>query len=305
VLKKILSFIMIFIFISTSSLFLFSCQDKAPNQVPEPEAENELVHEESVDNDMYETSEYTDEYVEKPAERQEEKPEMPHIGLYAGKGSWIESVEATKSFLDHYELQWSVFDEEDVLSLDLKEHFDLLWFPGGFAAEYKNMINDHSNIRNFVKEGGLFVGSCAGAYYASDILRWKGTDYQYPLRLFAGKAAGPLSGQIARGQTATFNLEDKHPVNQDFNSTLDMYYFDGPYFDPYNEDSIVVLARYEVNEEPAVIAGRSGSGKYLLLGPHPEIGSYSSQSTDYNREGENTAKWSWLHAALTWLAGWE
>ncbi|MFU8795394.1 MAG: BPL-N domain-containing protein [Dethiobacteria bacterium] len=230
--------------------------------------------------------------------------DLPVIGIYSGAGSWDVNVEAFKRFFDHYGYQWAEFDENDAIDMDLTANFDLLWFPGGFAAEYKNYISSHDNIRDFIENGGMFAGSCAGAYYASDILRWLNEDHEYPLKLFEGKAAGPLTGQIAWGEVANFILLDNIPANADFEPQLPVYYFDGPYFSPYNDQTITVLARYEVNNEPAVIAGRFGEGSYLLFGPHPELGGYSSSSPDFNLDGGEGAQWPWLNSVLTWFYMW-
>lgn len=307
--NKFISIAIILFLITSSSLLFFSCQNNTFNEDLEQAPENKKAIDQNGENNNDEDSDgEIEEEIFEDAELEEDPaliPEIPSIGIYNGQGSWYESVEAIKNFLDAYAIEWKVFDEEDAVNLDLKDHFDLLWFPGGFAAEYKNYIADHSKIINFVKEGGSFVGSCAGAYYAADILRWDGTDYAYPLRLFDGKATGPLYGQIAWGEIGTMILEAEHPANRGFNTEINMYYFDGPYFDSYEEDSIVVLARYETNQEPAVIAGSSGDGKYLLLGPHPEIGGYTAQDQDFNLDGREGAKWPWLYAALEWFAGWE
>ncbi len=237
-----------------------------------------------------------------------EEPELEvermKIGVYSGEGSWEVNVRAVSNFLDHHELQWSSFDRMDAETLNLNEYFDLIWFPGGFAAEYKNFIADHENIRSFVENGGAFIGTCAGAYYAADILKWHGSDHEYPLKIYDGRASGPLAGLVAWGDTATVELENKHPANDGFDSSLDMYYFDGPYFEPYNDVSMEILARYDVNDEPAVIAGRYGSGKFLLKGPHPEMGGHSANSQDYDTEGGGGAQWPWLYSSLSWFAAW-
>ena len=307
--NKFTTIAIILFLITASSLLFSSCQNITVNedlgQAPENE---EAIEQNSKNNHDGVSGEEIEEKINKGAGPEEDPvliPEMLSIGIYSGQGVWDKSVEAIKNFLDAYSIEWKVFDEKDAVNLDLKDHFDLLWFPGGFAAEYKNYIADHSGIIDFVKEGGSFVGSCAGAYYAADILRWDGTDYEYPLRLFDGKATGPLYGQIAWGEIGTMTLETEHPANRGFNTEVDMYYFDGPYFDAYEEDAIVVLARYKNNQEPAVIAGSSGDGKYLLLGPHPEIGGYTAQNQDFNLDGQEGAKWPWLYAALEWFAGWE
>lgn len=230
--------------------------------------------------------------------------EPPRFGIYSGKGSWKDNVDAIKNFLDYYDFDWIEIDEQEVSNFHLKEHFDIIWFPGGFAAEYKNFIPVHSNIRSFIEQGGSFIGSCAGAYYAADILRWQGSDFAYPLKLFAGKSIGPLSGLIPWGDTAVINLEHSHPVNQGFASSIEMYYFDGPYFAPYDPDSVEVIARYAVNDRPAVIAFRYGEGRVLLFGPHPELGRAKLDAQNINVSGGEGAQWPWLFSTLQWFSLW-
>lgn len=232
--------------------------------------------------------------------------QQARVGIYSGTGSWELNVEAIVNFLDYCGLEQAAFNEDSLSDDSFQENFDLIWFPGGFAAEYKNLLppSAHTNISSFIESGGAFIGSCAGAYYAAGILRWQGSDYQYPLGLFSGTAAGPLSGLIASGEVAAFHLDQDHPLNENFEATLDMYYFDGPYFIPTADDRVFILARYEVNDEPAVIAGRFGSGKYLLLGPHPELGGYSPGSPQSNLDGGEGAQWPWLEAVLDWFIGW-
>lgn len=297
------------LYMAASSLLFSSCSSRDAKPGPEPESRDQSA-EQDQELPGPEQPDQENEYMEGSALDQAENcqdmeldpnPGLPRVGLYAGSGSWQENVEVTGYFLDHYGFEWSSFDEMEAVSLDLEKHFDLLWFPGGFAAEYKNYINEHSNIRNFVSDGGLFIGSCAGAYYASDILRWQGTDYEYPLKLFEGKGVGPLSGQIGWGETGMIELEKEHPVNQDFSVEKEMYYFDGPYFEPYDSASVTVLARYQINSEPAIIAGDKGRGRYLLLGPHPEIGGYSGESQGFSPDGEG-AQWPWLYQAVVWLS---
>lgn len=283
-----------------ASLLLASCGSETGPDLSAPnQSAAETNNRSGSENQLPENPETAE-----PVEDSDLELQLPRIGLYAGKGSWDVNVETLKHYFDAHDIEWSEFDEQDAVSLDLITYYDIIWFPGGFAAEYKNLIPDHSNIRAFVEAGGAFIGSCAGAYYAGDILRWHGTDHEYPLKLFDGKSVGPLAGQVAWGEIGTFYLEEDHPVNDGFGEVLEIYYFDGPYFEAYDSDSLQVLARYAVNNEPAVIAGRYGSGKYLLFGPHPELGGYTQDSPGFNFEGGEGARWDWLHASLLWFFNW-
>ncbi len=314
---------------------LFSCTDGGQITLPDADTENgrhDIVSDEESKsavsdeqtNDLPENDAETGEHnnrdhlqdreVEQKEKRDNEdandQTNLPRIGVYNGVGSWDLNVDANLNFLEKHGFTSGLFDEDDAVNLDLSEQFDMIWFPGGFSGEYNYLISSHDNIRSFVASGGAFIGSCAGAYYASDILRWKGSNQDYRLALFDGIGAGPLIGLINWGEIATLTLTEEHPANEGFADELGAYYMDGPYFIPHNEDEnnkeqqIEILARYSVNEKPAVIAGRYGDGKYLLLGPHPELGGYSPGSADMNVEGEEGAQWPWLLSSLLWFYSW-
>lgn len=229
------------------------------------------------------------------------------IGLYNGIGVWNLNVTALKNFFSEHELNYELFDEYDIASINLSDSFDLIWFPGGFAGEYRYLITDLEPLIDFVDQGGYYVGSCAGAYFAADILSWlgeDGKDHDYPLNFFPGKATGPLVYDLNWGDEAVLLLNRDIAINDDFEAKIPVYYFDGPYFDAFPEANYLILARYEVNNLPAVVAGHYGDGKYLLFGPHPEMGGIDEQSGDYDLEGGNNAQWEWLLAVLYWFGDW-
>jgi glutamine amidotransferase-like uncharacterized protein len=232
------------------------------------------------------------------------------VVIYAGAGSWDENVITLQYFFEEYGYSWSTIDENISPGKNFNEEFELIWFPGGFASEYRYDSLDHELIRSFVKNGGVFVGSCAGAYYASERLLWLYTDdgepveIEYPLKLFKGVAVGPLVGFINWGDKASLNLAEDHPANINFNSAIEIYYMDGPYFEPEREDTVEILARYKANNKPAAIAGRYGDGKYLLLGPHPEFGDYYQDILDLDKNNAETVQWLWLQSVLEWLIDW-
>ncbi len=303
--KLLIVSILVLIFLIASSLLFLACSiDGYTDGYTTGETENDADG--YTDDDAYPDNCTNDEIDKDEIKKNfgnnqyEDHLKKPRIGLYAGKGSWPENITIIENFLDYYGFSWSVFDEEDAVNLNLIEEFDTIWLAGGFSAEYKYYIKDHSNIKNFINEGGLFIGTCAGAYYAADVLRWKGTDYEYPLKLFKGKGIGPMSGLIGWGETSTLKLEGEHPANLGFKPERNIYYFDGPYFKPYDEEAVTVLARYTVNDQPAVIIGDSGAGHYLLMGPHPEIGD-SWEQTAQAEESKQGAQWPWLYQLIIWV----
>lgn len=231
-------------------------------------------------------------------EPEEPEPFEPTVGLYTGRGSWEPDLAAMRNFLAEYELACVEIDRETLNSADLNELCDILVLVGGYSAEYLHYTGDHSRIRSFVEKGGGFVGFCAGAYYASSTMLWQGRPLDYPLKLFPGEAVGPL--RIAYSSGTAIDLNEGIPFNLDFDSTIEMRYFDGPSFNLPPGQEVDVLARYSENDEAAVIAFDLGEGRVLLSGPHPELG-YSPEGDQINTEGGSGAQWPWLYAALRWL----
>lgn len=300
---------------TTSLLILVSCSLEDNSQVsPGSEVTGDIENVEEYQEQENEKEEETkseapgepenveDDY--DPDQSQENalaEPEtVPKVMIYSGSGSWTENVVTFQKFFDNYDIEYDLVDEQEVSEPGLDDLYEIILFPGGGAADYRYEISDHNNIRSFVENGGLFIGFCAGAYYAADIFSWQGTDYEYPLGIFEGSSIGPLTGKIAWGDIARLNLNIEHPANQDFENQLFISYYDGPYFKPHNlngenDDAYEILARYDVNDQPAVIAGRFGEGGYLLFGPHPEMDGHGKE------EGAN---WPWLYSSLLWFANW-
>ncbi|MEW5785320.1 MAG: BPL-N domain-containing protein [Bacillota bacterium] len=231
---------------------------------------------------------------------QEEEPEElfePRIGLYTGQGYWSEGIEAIKNFLDAYGIPYGEFDEQEASHADLSKSFDAVWFAGGFSEEYRHYISSHDNIRAYVENGGVFIGTCAGAYYAADTMLWGENRLDYPLKLFAGQAVGP---HLSWGEHAALTLNPDLPVNAGFRKTIGVRYFDGPYFVVSDTQEVIVLAEYASNKAPAVLALEYGSGKVLLMGPHPELG-YDPATSIIDTAGGGGAQWPWLYGVLQWL----
>jgi glutamine amidotransferase-like uncharacterized protein len=291
-LNRIIAAALLFIFIFLLFILL-SCSDHDLNQ--------------AVDNQAVDQTEET---LGPPQEKSvqvelDETIHLPIIGIYSGEGSWPENVTAFKNFLAEYNFQWQEFNSDSINSDHFYEEVDMIIFPGGFAAEYRHALKNHQKIRSFVENGGSYVGICAGAYYAATIFNWQGTAYEYPLSIFPGTAAGPLNGELNWGDAAALIINSDAVPNQGFPDQIDVYYFDGPYFtvNPDNEESVDIIARYDLNDEAAVVAGSFGTGRYLLLGPHPELGRFDPEAPGSNTDGEDGAQWPWLYSLLLWLHG--
>lgn len=229
-------------------------------------------------------------------------PESIKIALYNGVGVWDLNVIAFENYFNSRNYTFDKINQNDLLDSDILGKYDLVWFPGGYSAEYKFRISSvgQKNLIDYVDNGGYFAGSCAGAYFASEIMTWYGEDSSYPLKIFSGKAVGPLAGLVPWGGISVSTI-NKDIYGNDLTAKLPINYFDGPYFVPDENANVDILARYDVNNEAAVIAGSFGNGKFLLFGPHPELGTYNRSTDNLIIDGGDGSQWEFLDLTLKWV----
>ena len=150
----------------------------------------------------------------------------------------------------------------------------LLVIPGGRDIPYHKNISPQAikNIQDFVKNGGAYLGICAGAYFASSEVEFsKGDELEVcesrDLKFFSGIAVGPLFGPYSYEGHASAQAINIHTLDKEIYT---LYFNGGCYF---KEAKIIptskVLAFYE-NNESAIILGEYGKGKVLLSGVHFE-----------------------------------
>lgn len=156
--------------------------------------------------------------------------------------------------------------------------------PGivGENSLYYDHIGEKGNdiIRNYVYEGGVFMGLCAGAYYAAAKIEyvpaWAPARERSAgiLALFNGTARGPVPGIHSNsGPTPeAFNGCTTVPALLENGQRADFFYSSGPAFHGVNEKTMI-LARYDTPDAlPAVIAEEKGAGLIILSGILPQYG---------------------------------
>ena len=228
----------------------------------------------------------------------------PKIAVYAGPGTWPEGREAIHRFLRSLGWESREVGARDIHRWNPDESaYQALWVPGGWAYDYKRGISAEGKqrLRTFVARGGRYIGSCAGAYFASDSILWEGERYEYDLDLFLGVSEGPIP-EIAPWPRWTLTLVQVEGGSE----PLSMLYYGGQVF--RLEGAVArgqeaqVVARWGRGSglgegEPAGIRIRYGEGSALLLGPHPEIG-YDPIRARWDVRGGSGAQWPWLRAQI-------
>jgi len=202
---------------------------------------------------------------------------MAQAAIYVGRGTSNLSVRAAKVMLEEMGVEVALVNAKDLSNQLKKTNCRLLVMPGGRDRPYHASlgVEGAKMIRQFVEQGGSFLGLCAGAYFASArVLFQPGTEMQVdeerPLALFPGTAWGTVTGPEFKYSS------EAGTVAVDLGSGLIVYYNGGCAF-KLEEGAMSaeseVVARYEEVQDkpPAVIRRHVASGKVILSGVHWEI----------------------------------
>ena len=194
-----------------------------------------------------------------------------------------------------------------------RDAVDIVWFPGGGAHAYGNVIGDRgiAAIRYFVASGGGgYIGACAGAYFASSCVSSTPPHGRGPPCAGPGGGPGPGAKGPLRFLNADtlepFNRGDGYPsinitaegrklLNVPFDSLKNVTYADGPMLIPMPglDKNYEELAHFtsEVNTvqpartrgqmlgKPAVVWAKHGNGTALATVVHAEL-SIGDRSVD-------------------------
>ncbi len=201
------------------------------------------------------------------------------VGIYQGPGSPQSSVENVTSVLKPYpQATVVVLSARQVASPDLSS-FDVLVFPGGSGSGQSKGIGAAGlkNVRDFVKNGGGYVGICGGAYLACSNFSWG----------LGILNAATVSDKWRRGQ-AMLDLEPT-PAGRawlgDVSSAFKVRYHNGPILKPAARTdippySVLTVFKTEIAEygspvgiqvgSPAQVTATFGKGRVFISSPHPE-----------------------------------
>jgi len=200
----------------------------------------------------------------------------------------------TGGSLEHiYPLEEAVFSlgivrEENLRRGELSE-YDVITFPGG--GPYENYLSeeDMESIRDFVRLGGGFLGTCGGMVLGIE------------LGLLDAEVA--IAGQYGayanlRGPVLLNVTQSSSPVVFGYSKFLESTYFMGPFISRVGSDMETICSYYSSTENlslyfpeitkaynfsaqtevindfwgsPSIIAGKYGAGKVVLSTVHPEI----------------------------------
>lgn len=159
------------------------------------------------------------------------------------------------------------------------DQFDVVIFPGGSGSAQARALNEHGReaVREFVADGGGFIGVCAGCYLACDGFSWS----------LAIMDLQTISDEWRRGVgklQLAFTPAAGALLNRDKRQATVLYH-NGPVMEPADSPQIpdaTVLATFATEiakngtpkgiqvGSPAIAIGEFGEGRVVGISPHPE-----------------------------------
>ena len=186
----------------------------------------------------------------------------PRIALFAGTGAVL--AQDVGVALAKLNLHYTEVTESDIKRGKLKD-FNILIIPGGYTAVMLDTLEGEpfDSIRRFVASGGKYIGICAGAYLAPQVVK-----------LHAGREAPGLNiiavenvRRSGMGLRKINIVNPDHPITKGYQGELTIWYQNGPYMKPGN--LVTVLAMYDTTYAAIVVANYH-KGKVVLFSVHPE-----------------------------------
>jgi len=229
------------------------------------------------------------------------------IALYSDEGADDGCIQATRIMFE-----WMgytvILVEADCINNEGLDNFSILCIPGGDMYQYSQDISSEGkeNIRNFIREGGSYIGVCGGAYFTGERVIWQGDQIPMtPLAIFPGTTQGPIN-EIAPYPHCTMcevNIVDHtHSITQSEQNCVWIAYCYGPTFLPNEDADIEILGEYEIVNQPAIVAFEYGLGRVFIIGTHPEF------EEDSDRDGfppsdkwdDQGSDWELMKKAVLW-----
>ena len=162
--------------------------------------------------------------------------------------------------LGQLRLAYETLNEKEIKEGRLFD-FGFLIVPGGYTQEYSPALGEEGReaIRRFVRQGGGYLGICAGAYLAAEKVEVPGKP----------RGLGLIAVQNLRqsGQGMRTIYLAQHPATRGLPQQITIYYQNGPEILP--QEGVAKIASYR-NGRLAVAIGSFGEGKVVIFSPHPE-----------------------------------
>lgn len=202
------------------------------------------------------------------------------VGVYLDKGAGRSKENLLKVLANFQNLSVEKLTAADIRNGKLND-LDVVIQPGGSGGSQGRHLGEggREKIRDFLKNGGGFIGICAGAYLAS-------ADYSWSLNILDAKVMDRKHWARGKGTVELALSESGQELLQVEGDRLEIYYGQGPLLAPANNPNIPdfdSLATFNTeiakNGAPkgvmkgttAIARGKYGKGRVICFSPHPEL----------------------------------
>ncbi|MCK5389113.1 MAG: hypothetical protein KAJ36_01400, partial [Candidatus Thorarchaeota archaeon] len=184
------------------------------------------------------------------------------VGVYNGTGEMNSSRIALVRMFEWMSATVVEVNASQILG-DYLDDCDILVFPGGSESSYMidlQFITGIEKIQDFIENGGSYFGICGGSTFGANTLD-----------LFDGNMY-PVNepGDTIHMSTMNVNQSSNGPDLSDYSASFTTMYYGSQYFVPTIRTDVHVVARYDSNNQPGMIACEYGDGTVFLSSPHPE-----------------------------------
>lgn len=232
------------------------------------------------------------------------------IALYSDRGASETCVTATKKMFEWMGFRVEVVDAQYINGSSLAG-FRIICFPGGDMYQYAQdiTVSGKEKIREFISDGGGYIGICGGAYFTGERVFWQGAQLPMsPLAIFPGATHGPVDAIAPYPDCVMcrINITDAdHPVTRLEPESAWILYCYGPELLPDDTADVDVLGVYDIGGQPAMIAFQYGSGHVFIVGTHPEIEEDSDRDGITFGDGfdDQGSDWELMRKAAHWCLG--
>jgi glutamine amidotransferase-like uncharacterized protein len=212
-----------------------------------------------------------------------------HIGIYDGLGSnrspGPEAMYGIAGTIPN--AKFTFVGPNELQTVESTKQFDVLMFPGGTGGGQARALgpNGREAVKSFVRDGGAYIGNCAGGYLAS-------SGYKWSLGLLNVKTVDSKNWARGTGDVQVELTDDGRKLLGE-HGTVTIRYANGPIYASAGvadlpEVSILAYYRTEFARNgatpgamintPAIVAAPYGKGRVVAFSCHPE---YSKDYKDF------------------------
>ena len=207
--------------------------------------------------------------------------EKYQVALFDSPGVSEASFDASYKLLANQpEIQLHVLTADDIRKGKLQGMDVVLFGGGGGSTQGKDLKESgRQKVRDYVANGGNYLGICAGSYLAL-----QGAEQYNKLKIVAAQNFG--EGYQRGTKDSQFLTNQNQPIK--------LHYENGPVFDPLEVeglkpfqtlttfvDDLYIKSKGtlpgETPGKPAIILSEYGKGKVLLFSPNPLLGKADAQ----------------------------